>query len=106
MLFRSQVHIAENGQEVIEFLDSGTPCDLVFMDCQMPVMDGYSASAAIRASNKDYAKITIIAMTADAMPGTREKCLEAGMDDYATKPIRLQNLRSIMDKLMRERIQV
>lgn len=104
--FGCQVHIAENGQEVIEFLDSGTPCDLVFMDCQMPVMDGYSASAAIRASNKDYAKITIIAMTADAMPGTREKCLEAGMDDYATKPIRLQNLRSIMDKLMRERIQV
>ncbi|MGF1742513.1 ATP-binding protein [Vibrio profundum] len=77
---------AENGQEAISMLDK-LPYDLVFMDCQMPVMDGYTAAHMIRSSNKHYAGIPIIAMTANAMEGDREKCLLAGMDDYISKPL-------------------
>lgn len=81
---------AENGKAAINLLlrtdDSVT---MILMDCQMPVMDGYSATAEIRAgaAGVEYKKIPIIAMTAGAMPGDRERCLAAGMDDYVTKPV-------------------
>jgi len=98
--FGCRVTIAENGQQVLELLDQGEHYDLILMDCQMPVMDGYSATAAIRASEKSYARIKIVAMTADAMFGSREKCLESGMDAYLAKPIRLNELRQMIHHMV------
>jgi CheY-like chemotaxis protein len=77
--------VAANGEQVLAALEVGT-YDLIFMDCQMPVMDGFEATRRIRALPIRQPKI--IAMTANALPGDRERCLAAGMDDYVTKPIR------------------
>ena len=82
-----QVTAAENGRLALELLER-QPFDLVFMDVQMPEMDGLEATAAIRA-NPRWAKLPIIAMTAYAMKGDRERCLAAGMDDYVSKPLRV-----------------
>ena len=92
------VTMAENGQEVLDLLNGGLKVDLILMDCHMPVMDGYTASKLIRESGQPYASVKIVAMTADAMAGTREKCLAAGMDDYASKPIRIEGLHLIIGK--------
>jgi len=66
------------------------------MDCQMPVMDGYTATQKIRQSTEAYKDITIVAMTANAMIGDKEKCLAAGMDEYLTKPIDIDALESCL----------
>ena len=79
------VDIANNGREAVEMLDKNS-YDLVLMDIQMPEMDGFSATEQIRA-NPRFAKLPIIAMTANAMSGDREKSLSAGMNDHVTKPI-------------------
>ncbi|PKF62195.1 histidine kinase [Psychromonas sp. psych-6C06] len=84
--------VAENGLQALEILQgssSNTPYQLIYMDCQMPVMDGYQTTINIRQGDagKRYEDIPIIAMTANAMEGDREKCLEVGMDDYIGKPI-------------------
>ncbi|MBE0360139.1 PAS domain-containing hybrid sensor histidine kinase/response regulator [Pseudoalteromonas aliena] len=86
------VDIAANGQEALEYLaqaNTSNPYSLILMDCQMPVMDGYQATISIRNNEKQSkaAPITIIAMTANAMTGDKEKCLESGMNDYISKPI-------------------
>ncbi|MGL1862408.1 MAG: response regulator [Pseudodesulfovibrio sp.] len=80
------VSIAENGMEALEQVVNN-PYDLVLMDIQMPVMDGLDATRAIRASGRSKDDLPIIAMTANAMQGDREKCLAAGMNDYISKPI-------------------
>ena len=83
------VDVANNGKESIKaLLNSESPdyYDIVLMDLQMPVMDGFSATKEIRTHSK-FNKLPVIAMTADAMSGTKEKCLEAGMNDFVTKPI-------------------
>jgi len=77
-----------NGQEALSSLGS-IPYDLVLMDIQMPVMDGYEATRRIRDAQSPVLnhRIPIVAMTAHTMPGDRECCMEAGMDDYLAKPI-------------------
>ena len=93
--------IAANGAVAIESLQAApadAPYQLVFMDCQMPVIDGYEATAKIRAGDAGarYRDIPIVAMTANAMAGDRVKCLEAGMDDYIAKPIDPDLLEGIL----------
>jgi two-component system sensor histidine kinase/response regulator len=77
--------------------------DLILMDCQMPEMDGYEASRAIRRAETGKRRTVIVAMTAEAMTGAREKCIEAGMDDYIAKPIRLEDLVEALRKWLPER---
>jgi two-component system sensor histidine kinase/response regulator len=90
------VAIAGNGKEALAAVEKQS-FDLVFMDVQMPEMDGFEATAAIRGKEKTSGNhLPIIAMTAHAMAGDRERCLEAGMDDYITKPIRLEELDALL----------
>jgi two-component system sensor histidine kinase/response regulator len=77
-----------NGRDALERLRLEA-FDLVFMDCQMPLMNGYEATRRLRAVEPEGKHVPVIAMTAQSMPGDREKCLEAGMDDYVSKPLRL-----------------
>jgi len=87
--FGITVDLAANGEEALSALQVGTPYELIFMDCQMPVLDGYQATKKIRSSKSGLinSEIAIIAMTANAMAGDKQKCLDAGMDDYLSKPI-------------------
>ncbi|MBE0356984.1 hypothetical protein PPHE_b0199 [Pseudoalteromonas phenolica O-BC30] len=84
-----KTEVAENGLQAIEKLKSETKFTQILMDCQMPEMDGYQATQAIRLgeAGEDNTNIPIIAMTANAMQGDKQKCLDAGMSDYITKPI-------------------
>ena len=92
--------LAANGLEAIVQAQSN-PYDIIFMDCQMPKMDGFQATREIR-SNKAGANCTtpIIAITAKAMHGDREKCIEAGMNEYITKPIKPQAIYDIIKKFV------
>jgi signal transduction histidine kinase/CheY-like chemotaxis protein len=97
------VVVAANGLEALEALEKER-FNLVFMDLQMPVMDGFEATAAIR--KKEVATgthLAVIALTAHAMKGDREKCLESGMDDYLTKPIRTQDLDQLLENYVARR---
>jgi two-component system, sensor histidine kinase LadS len=86
-----------NGEEAIRFFAEppaqSPKVHLIFMDCQMPIMDGFDATRGIRAINKDCAHLPIIAVTANALSGDRQRCLEAGMNDYIKKPITLEIIR-------------
>jgi len=93
--YNHRVMVANNGQETIDILDRDGPeaFDLVLMDVQMPVMDGLEATRVIRARERTTARhVKIVAMTAHALKGDRERCLAAGMDDYVSKPIRAARL--------------
>jgi len=90
---------AENGQLALQTLETQR-FDIVLMDVQMPVMDGFQATAAIRA-NPNWADLPVLAMTAHAMKGDRELCLAAGMNDYITKPVRLEDIRTMVTKWVR-----
>ena len=93
-----KVVMAEDGRQAVDTLQEQN-FDLVFMDCQMPVMDGYEASRTIRQLDVPVkAEVPIIAMTANAMKGDKEMCLEAGMDDYIAKPVDAQELYNLMEK--------
>jgi two-component system, chemotaxis family, sensor kinase CheA len=86
---------AENGLECLELLDQAEKVDIILMDVMMPVMDGYAAMQRIR-KLETGADVPIIALTAKAMKGDKEKCLEAGASDYVSKPLKLDQLLSVM----------
>ena len=91
--------IANNGLEAVAAYRS-SHYDAVLMDCQMPEMDGFEATGAIRSLEEcsDVGRVPIIAMTAAAMDGDRERCMRAGMDDFVTKPVRLEVVSAVLDR--------
>lgn len=92
-----RVDVADNGREVLEkYLKAPDDFHLIFMDIQMPEMDGFQVTKQLRAQGCE--SIPIIAMTAHAMKGDRERCISAGMNDYITKPIKRENVLRILDK--------
>jgi CheY-like chemotaxis protein len=94
------VHIAENGAEALKALTRDS-FDVVLMDCQMPEMDGFAATAAVRdleSTGGRNGHVPIIALTANAMEGDRERCLAAGFDDYLAKPFKQQDLLAIVER--------
>ncbi|MEV4643101.1 HAMP domain-containing protein [Actinoplanes sp. NPDC049548] len=97
-----EVIYAENGRKGIEVLAQHDDVDLILMDVMMPEMDGYAATAAIRAMPK-YARLPIIAVTAKAMHGDREKSLSSGASDYVTKPVDAEDLLACIDRWLTER---
>jgi len=94
------IDIADNGEKALAALKNKTAYQLILMDCQMPVMDGYETTKAIRQgiAGDEVSNIPIVAMTANAMKGDKEKCIDAGMDDYLSKPIDVNELENIIIK--------
>ena len=97
-----EIEVAINGAKALERLLANTDkeFDVIFMDCHMPILDGYDATQAIRSGDagNQYLDIPVIAMTANAMKGDKEKCYAAGMDDYMAKPIDLSLLQNLLTK--------
>ena len=93
-----RVDAVGNGLEAVEALER-LPYDLVLMDCQMPECDGYQATGLIRQREDGSGRrTTIVALTANAMEGDRQRCLDAGMDDYLPKPLRFDDLRAVIER--------
>ncbi len=93
--------VANDGSEGIKAL-AKSEYDLVFMDCQMPIIDGFEATRRIRNGDANVInpKVTIVAMTANAMSGDKERCMKAGMDDYLSKPVQPKLLKEILEKYL------
>jgi CheY-like chemotaxis protein/HPt (histidine-containing phosphotransfer) domain-containing protein len=99
------VVVAGNGHEAVTAFQR-QPFDLVLMDVQMPEMDGFEATAALRAAERaGEQRVPIVALTAHAMKGDRERCLAAGMDDYLAKPVQLAQLQAVIGRLTGHRVQ-
>jgi CheY-like chemotaxis protein len=91
--------LADNGQEALDELER-KPYDLVLMDCHMPKMDGYTATRVLRERERIglLKRTPVVALTANAVEGDREKCVEAGMDDHLTKPLMLADLSKMLQR--------
>jgi PAS domain S-box-containing protein len=89
--------LAANGAEAVAMLEM-TSYDLIFMDCRMPELDGYAATREIRGRERRGRRVAIVAMTAEAMEGSRELCIEAGMDDYISKPVKRDEMCEALRK--------
>lgn len=89
--------VVANGLEAVQAMQN-IPYDLILMDCQMPEMDGFEATRQIRKNQNEATRVPIIALTANAMEGDRERCLEAGMDDYVSKPINVVKLKEALSR--------
>jgi CheY-like chemotaxis protein len=92
-----EVVVADQGQRALDILATDDNFDMVLMDCQMPVLDGYETTQIIR-RNPDWKKLPIIAVTANVMQGDRDDCLASGMDDYITKPYNRADLKTIIER--------
>ncbi|MCD8139052.1 MAG: response regulator [Planctomycetaceae bacterium] len=93
--------LAKNGREAVDLVTSGKHYDIIIMDCLMPVMDGYEATGLIRRfeeSEPNGKRRIIVALTANTVAGDRERCLKAGMDDYISKPVTLEQLRDVISQ--------
>ena len=99
-LLGCRIEIANNGAEAIEMIDPNKH-DIVFMDCEMPEMNGLDATRFIRSHCPNSHNLPIIAMTANAQPTDRARCLDAGMDDFVPKPISLDILKDVLQKWVR-----
>ncbi len=97
---KCDVTVVRHGREAYETLQKDREFDLIFMDCQMPIMDGFEATKNVREyeSKNKYKHIPIVALTANAMKGDREKCIKAGMDDYLSKPVRQKYFAGMIRK--------
>jgi CheY-like chemotaxis protein len=93
------VHVAGNGQEAVDAVGAAT-FDIILMDCQMPVMDGYEATAEIRRLEANDRRVPIIAVTAHALPEERARCLDVGMDDFVSKPFRPSELIATIERAL------
>ena len=93
--YEMQILYAENGKDGIEVLQHNPDVNVILMDVMMPEMDGYETMRAIRKMRK-FKSLPIISLTAKAMKGDREKCIEAGASDYITKPVETEQLLSLL----------
>ncbi|MGC3988437.1 MAG: ATP-binding protein [Chthoniobacteraceae bacterium] len=89
--------VVSNGLEALAFLGAND-CDIIFMDCQMPLMDGYATTTEIRRREGRDRHTWVVAMTAHSLDGDREKCIAAGMDDYMSKPVKIATLDAVMER--------
>ncbi len=97
--------VAGNGRQALEMV-MREPYDVIFMDCQMPEMDGYEAASEIRRREGPNQGATIFAMTADVLKGSRERCLEAGMNSFISKPVKLDDLiKALQQKITSTEVQ-
>jgi CheY-like chemotaxis protein len=96
------VDVVDGGKSALAAM-SNALFPVVLMDCEMPEMDGYATTAEIRRRDSDRPHTTIIAMTAHALEGARERCLAAGMDDYIAKPVMLESLAAVLEVAFNQR---
>jgi CheY-like chemotaxis protein len=88
--------VADDGEAALRLMQAGR-YDLVLMDCQLPVLDGWEATRRWR-RDEGESRLPIVALTANAVVGDRERCLEAGMDDYLAKPYRMEQLTEVVER--------
>src|SRR5262249_12819500 len=98
-----QADVAADGHEAVA-MAAGTAYDLVLMDCQMPDMNGYEATAAIRRADGPNQSVPIVALTADVVTSDRQRSVDAGMSDYLSKPIELADLARVLRAWLRPQV--